>query len=30
MAVIEAAYLSIKTGFPEEPGRILEMQKLGL
>ena len=30
MAVIEAAYLSAKTGFPEEPGRILEMQKLGL
>jgi len=30
MAVIEAAYLSAKTGFPEEPVRILEMQKLGL
>jgi len=30
MAVIEAAYLSAKTGFPEEPSRILEMQKLGL
>lgn len=25
MAVIEAAYLSAKTGFPEEPGRILQM-----
>lgn len=28
MAVIEAAYLSSKTGFPEEPRRILEMQRL--
>jgi predicted dehydrogenase len=25
MAVIEAAYLSAHTGFPEEPGRILQM-----
>ena len=25
MAVIEAAYLSARTGFPEEPGRILQM-----
>lgn len=30
MAVIEAAYLSTKTGFPEEPMRILEMQKFRL
>ncbi len=28
MAVIESAYLSARTGFPEEPGRILEMQRL--
>jgi predicted dehydrogenase len=25
MAVIESAYLSARTGFPEEPGRILQM-----
>jgi hypothetical protein len=25
MAVMEAAYLSARTGFPEEPGRILQM-----
>ena len=25
MAVIESAYLSARTGFPEEPGRILRM-----
>jgi hypothetical protein len=25
MAVIESAYLSARTGFPEDPGRILEM-----
>ncbi|MBN2312522.1 MAG: Gfo/Idh/MocA family oxidoreductase [Sedimentisphaerales bacterium] len=25
MAVIESAYLSTRTGFPEEPGRILQM-----
>ena len=25
MAVIESAYLSARTGFPEEPNRILQM-----
>jgi predicted dehydrogenase len=29
MAVIESAYLSARTGFPEEPGRILEIQRFG-
>jgi predicted dehydrogenase len=29
MAVIEAAYLSARTGFPEEPGRILQMATPG-
>jgi len=29
MAVIESAYLSARTGFPEEPGRILQMASLG-
>jgi predicted dehydrogenase len=28
MAVIEAAYLSARTGMPEEPGKILQMSKL--
>ena len=28
MAVIESAYLSARTGFPEEPGRILKMAQL--
>ncbi|MHC4073657.1 MAG: Gfo/Idh/MocA family protein [Planctomycetota bacterium] len=28
MAVIEAAYLSARTGFPEEPGRFLQMAPL--
>jgi len=28
MAVIESAYLSARTGFPEEPGRILQMASL--
>jgi len=28
MAVIEAAYLSARTGFPEEPARILQMAKM--
>ena len=28
MAVIESAYLSARTGFPEEPGRILQMAQL--
>ena len=28
MAVIEAAYLSARTGFPEQPGRILQMARL--
>jgi predicted dehydrogenase len=30
MAVIESAYLSARTGFPEEPGRILQMASLGV
>jgi predicted dehydrogenase len=30
MAVIESAYLSARTGFPEEPGRILQMAPLGV
>ena len=30
MAVIESAYLSARTGFPEEPGRILQMGSLGV
>ncbi len=25
MAVIESAYLSARTGFPEEPGKVLQM-----
>jgi predicted dehydrogenase len=29
MAVIESAYLSARTGFPEEPGRILQMASRG-
>jgi predicted dehydrogenase len=29
MAVIESAYLSARTGFPEEPGRILQMTSPG-
>lgn len=29
MAVIESAYLSARTGFPEEPGRILQMAARG-
>ncbi len=29
MAVIEAAYLSARTGFPEEPARILEISPIG-
>ena len=29
MAVIQSAYLSARTGFPEEPGRILQMVSLG-
>jgi predicted dehydrogenase len=29
MAVIEAAYLSARTGFPEDPGRILQMASRG-
>jgi hypothetical protein len=29
MAVIESAYLSARTGFPEEPGRILQMVSSG-
>jgi predicted dehydrogenase len=28
MAVIEAAYLSARTGFPEEPAKILQMAKI--
>jgi hypothetical protein len=28
MAVIESAYLSARTGFPEEPGKILLMASL--
>jgi predicted dehydrogenase len=28
MAVIESAYLSARTGFPEQPGRILKMEQL--
>ncbi|MBA7539702.1 Inositol 2-dehydrogenase/D-chiro-inositol 3-dehydrogenase [subsurface metagenome] len=30
MAVIESAYLSARTGFPEEPGRILQMASLSV
>jgi len=30
MAVIESAYLSARTGFPEEPGRILQMASLAV
>jgi predicted dehydrogenase len=30
MAVIESAYLSARTGFPEEPGRILQIASLGV
>jgi len=30
MAVIESAYLSARTGFPEEPGRILQMVSIGV
>jgi predicted dehydrogenase len=30
MAVIESAYLSARTGFPEEPGRILQMAPFGV
>ncbi len=30
MAVIQSAYLSARTGFPEEPGRILQMASLGV
>ena len=30
MAVIESAYLSARTGFPEEPGRILQMASPGV
>jgi hypothetical protein len=30
MAVIESAYLSARTGFPEEPGRILQMVPIGV
>jgi predicted dehydrogenase len=30
MAVIESAYLSARTGFPEEPGRILQMASIGV
>jgi predicted dehydrogenase len=29
MAVIESAYLSARTGFPEEPARILQLASLG-
>ena len=29
MAVIEAAYLSARTGFPEDPGKILQMASRG-
>jgi predicted dehydrogenase len=29
MAVIESAYLSVRTGFPEEPGKMLQMAALG-
>lgn len=29
MAVIESAYLSARTGFPEEPGKILQMVPFG-
>jgi hypothetical protein len=28
MAVIESAYLSARTGMPEEPGRILQMAQV--
>jgi len=28
MAVVESAYLSARTGFPEEPGRILKMAQI--
>jgi predicted dehydrogenase len=30
MAVIESAYLSARTGFPEEPARILQMASVGV
>ncbi len=30
MAVIESAYLSARTGFPEEPGKILQMASPGI
>ena len=30
MAVIESAYLSARTGFPEEPGKILQMVSLDI
>ena len=30
MAVIESAYLSARTGFPEEPGKILQMAPFGV
>jgi len=30
MAIIESAYLSARTGFPEEPGRILQMASIGV
>jgi len=30
MAVIESAYLSARTGFPEEPGRVLQMVSIGV
>jgi predicted dehydrogenase len=30
MAVIESAYLSARTGFPEEPDRILQMASVGV
>jgi hypothetical protein len=28
MAVIESAYLSARTGFPEEPARILQLAQI--
>jgi predicted dehydrogenase len=30
MAIIESAYLSARTGFPEEPARILQMASVGV
>jgi predicted dehydrogenase len=30
MAVIESAYLSARTGFPEEPGKVLQMAPFGV